>query len=107
MATSMLVWKGPQVLEELTSRVSRALDQIDLQIEASAKAELYPGHGKITGTLQRSIQTIPARRIGMRVVGGVKTAGVPYAALINRRYHYMEQGLAKARPSFAGLMRKV
>ncbi len=105
--TTRLTWKGPQVLEEVTSRLSHALDQVDLQIEASARAELYPGHGKITGTLQRSIQTIPARRVGMRIVGGVKTAGVPYAAMINRRYRYMEQGLAKARPRFAGLMRTV
>ncbi len=105
MANSTLHWQGPQVLEQIVSQLITRLDRADLLIEAKAKAELYPGHGKRTGTLQRSIQHSPARRQGMRIVGGVKTAGVPYAAIVHRRYRYLEQGFHKARPSFAGIFR--
>lgn len=101
-----LKWKGQQALQEATAHLTSVLDQFDLGVEAAAKQQLYPGHGKIEGTLQRSIQTIPARREGLRIVGRVKTAGVPYARVINRRYRYMEAGFEKARPSLAGLLRK-
>mgnify|MGYP003372583180 CR=1 FL=1 len=105
MANSLLHWQGPQVLEQIASQLIARLDRADLLIEAKAKTELYPGHGKITGILQRSILRIPARRQDMRIVGGVKTAGVPYAALIHRRYRYLEQGFLKARPNFVGIFR--
>lgn len=101
-----LRWEGQQALQEAAAHLTSVLDQFNLRVDAAAKQQLYPGHGKDFGTLQRSIQTIPARREGMRVVGGVKTAGVPYARVINRRYRYMEKGLEKARPSLAELLRK-
>lgn len=63
-----------------------------------AKQELYPGHGKRTGTLQRSIGTVPAQRRGLRIVGGVATRGVPYARIIHRRYEYLTRGARKAGP---------
>jgi hypothetical protein len=94
--TTRIAWRGPAVAAEVAARVTTALDRFDLQIEAGAKAELYPGHGKITGVLQRSIGIKPAQRQGLRIVGGVATRGVPYARLIHRRYEYLSAGLRKA-----------
>ena len=91
-----LHWNGPAVSEEVAGKAQAALDRYDLRIEAGAKAELYPGHGKITGFLQRSIGIIQAQRQGLRIVGGVATRGVPYARKINKRYEYLQEGLRKA-----------
>jgi len=94
--TVKLTWRGPTVSAEVTAAAQTALDRYDLRIEAGAKAELYPGHGKITGFLQRSIGIIQAQRQGNRIVGGVATRGVPYARAINKRYEYLQEGLKKA-----------
>jgi hypothetical protein len=91
-----LTWRGPQVGEELIRILTAALDRHNLKIEAHAKAELYPGHGKVTGTLQRSIGATPSRREGRRIVGSVSTKGVSYARLMHRRYQYLRIGALKA-----------
>jgi len=94
--TMRILWRGAAVAAEVAAKAQAALDRYDLKIEAGAKAELYPGHGKITGVLQRSIGIIPAQRQGLRIVGGVATRGVPYARKIHRRYEYLTVGLRKA-----------
>ena len=95
MAVTIL-WRGAAVFNEIAAKATHALDRYDLKIEAGAKGHLWPGHGKLTGYLQRSIGIIPAQRQGMTIVGGVATRGVPYARRINRRYEYMQTGLGKA-----------
>jgi len=94
--TMRILWRGAAVAAEVAAKAQAALDRYDLKIEAGAKAELYPGHGKRTGVLQRSIGIIPAQRQGLRIVGGVATRGVPYARWVHRRYEYLTQGLRKA-----------
>jgi hypothetical protein len=91
-----LKWNGEQTLEAAAARLAPLLDQHTLKIEAKAKAELYPGHGKITGTLQRSIGTTPARREGRRLIAKIATRGVPYARAIHRRYEYLTRGMQNA-----------
>lgn len=91
-----LTWNGPQVSEAAIAKLTAALDRHNLKIEGKAKAELYPGHGKVTGTLQRSIGANPSRREGRRIVGSVSTKGVPYARIIHRRYEYLTKGAQKA-----------
>jgi len=54
-----LEWRGPLLDKELEAVAREALTEIGLRIEAEAKKELYPGHGKVTGTLQRSIHVAP------------------------------------------------
>lgn len=50
-----LTWRGDQVLDKTLTNVGRALTEFGLRVEASAKDQLYKGHGVITGTLRRSI----------------------------------------------------
>jgi hypothetical protein len=94
----MSVEWNERLLEDVAARLVPALDEIDMRIETGAKAELYPGHGKITGTLQRSIHSRPARRQGSRVVGAVGTEPLPYALKIHLLYRYLLIGLQKTEP---------
>lgn len=105
MATK-LTWKGPEVLAEIQQRAVRALTEIDLRIETEAKAELYPGHGKRTGTLQRSIQGTPGSVVGTRVRGKVGTKGVRYARRIHRRYEYILKGFRRVQPMASAIVAK-
>lgn len=97
-------WKGGQVLERRARILIDALTEIDLRIEAEAKAELYPGHGKVTGILQRSITGEPARREGGHVRGMVRTKGVRYARRIHRLYEYLTRGMRKVKPHVAAIV---
>lgn len=93
---SKLTWQGKALSQELIAKLSAALDRHSLKIDAKAKLELYPGHGKLTGTLQRSISANPSRLEGRRIVGSVSTKGVPYARIIHRRYEYLTKGARAA-----------
>lgn len=99
-----LTWQGPQVVNAIATRAMRGLDQIDLRIEARAKAELYPGHGKRTGVLQRSVQAMPVQRRGLKLVGSVGTKGVRYALRLHRRYRYIVVGLNSVRGAAPGIL---
>jgi hypothetical protein len=98
--------RAPELRKKLAEQLADALTEIDLRIEAEAKAELYPGHGKVTGTLQRSIYGAPGRVEGEVVRGEVGTKGVPYALRIHKLYGYIAEGLAKVKPLAAGIVRK-
>lgn len=91
-------WKGKQVAERRARILIDALTEIDLRIEAEAKAELYPGHGKLTGTLQRSITGEPARQDGRVIRGRIATKGVRYARRIHGLYEYLTRGMRKVKP---------
>jgi hypothetical protein len=95
-----------QLRPQIIAGLKLALTEIDLRIETAAKAELYPGHGKITGFLQRSIFGEPARVEGGRVKGRVGARGVRYALPIHRRYKYLHKALEKVRPQAPAIVRK-
>jgi hypothetical protein len=100
-------WRGPDVADQVARACIQGLTKFDLKIEARAKAELYPGHGKISGTLQRSIQGEPATRQGNRIRGAVKTKGVRYALKLHKRYQYIRIGFNAERPHFAQYLRQI
>ena len=86
----------------LQARIAQAaaagLSEAGLVIEGGVKAELYPGHGKRTGYLQRAIQAEPARVISLiRAEGRIVVRGVPYAKQIDRRYRFFAEGFRKAK----------
>lgn len=88
-----LTWTGPRVLERARAGAVRGLTEAGLRIEGAAKAELYPGHGKRTGTLQRAIAGEPAQAVSpTRVRVRVAVKGVRYARVIERRYGYLRAG---------------
>ncbi len=101
-----MTWKGPEVRAAIEAAAVDALEEIDLRIETRAKQELYPGHGKLTGTLQRSIQAGPVVLEEDRVRGKVGTKGVKYAKKIHRRYRYLLVGLAEVKPKAVDILRK-
>lgn len=88
-----------QLTKEVEADLMRSLDRHNMKAQRLAQKELYPGHGKLTGTLQRSIQIKPSRRIGLFAIRGyLLTRGVPYARRIHRRYRYLTIGMRKAGP---------
>ena len=102
----MSVRWNDRLLGEVAARLVPALDEIDMRIEGTAKKELYPGHGKLSGTLQRSIHSVPARREGSRVVGAVGTEPLHYALKIHILYRYLLIGLQKTQPQSLGIVQR-
>lgn len=94
-----LTWRGPELLARARRGAVAGLTELDQRIEASAKAELYPGHGLLTGALRRGIVGEEAQAVSpTRVRGRVAVKGIPYARVIERRYGYLKQGWEKERP---------
>lgn len=96
--SAKLSWRGKEVVAQIAARAADAVTEIDQRIETEAKAELYPGHGKRSGTLQRGIQSDPGRVEGTIVRGGVAVRGVAYALRIHRLYEYIVVGLRRVQP---------
>jgi len=84
------------------------MNEITLRAEGAAKAELYPGHGVRFGTLRRGVLAVPARRQGMKIIGGIGTGpgSVKYAAIIHRKYEYLTKGLKKVLPSVDAIIER-
>lgn len=101
-----LTWNGPQVLARAQQAAINALNEIDGRIETRAKRELYPGHGKRTGVMQRAIQAAPARVDGSKVRGRIAVKGVPYALRMHKRYQYLTIGLKAVKPDAPAILKK-
>lgn len=99
-------WRGDEITDEIAARLRNALDEINLKIEGEAKAQLYPGHGKRTGTLQRSIHAEPAKREGNNKIQGSVGSNVVYARVIHDRYGYITAGLEAVKPQALDIVRK-
>lgn len=129
-----LEWRGPELQRELEQAARSALTEIGLRIEAEAKKELYPGHGKITGTLQRSIHVAPlgypwqsdrtqasqnTAELGGQDVEPVKDgtvlylevgSGLEYAMAVHQGhhafsgYHYITKALEAVKPRVADIL---
>lgn len=103
-----LKWKGADVAAEIEARATRALEEIDLRIQAGAKQELWPGHGVVTGTLRRDIQAGPVEKRGRRLIGRVGTSQITkaYSLLIHNRYLYLRRGFEKVKPQASAILNK-
>lgn len=104
--SARLNWRGAAVRAAIANRIADGLTEIDQRIETFAKAELYPGHGKRSGNLQRSIFGDKARVAGNRAVGRVGSRGVRYALRLHERYRYIIIGVEKVRPLAPGIIRR-
>lgn len=94
------------LLSEIAQQIADGVTEIDLRIEAAAKAELYDGHGKVSGNLQRAIAGEVATVQGRYVRGRVAVKGIPYAKKIHDRYKYLAVGADKVRPRFGSVIQK-
>lgn len=101
-----VTWHGQQVLAQIAERAVNAITEIDQRIETEAKAELYPGHGKRSGTLQRAIQGDVGHIEGNVVKGKVGVKGVRYALRIHRLYGYIIKGLERVKPQALAILSK-
>lgn len=92
--------RGMEVFDRLTKAardtpgaIKKALRKVMFWAEDDIKKQHYPGHGKVTGTLQRSwyseVPTEVMGRVGT-TPGSMKTAGsrVFYAPFVNALYGF-------------------
>lgn len=129
-------WRGKEVAQEVAQKMAQALGEFGLRAEAHAKKELRKGHGVRTGTLRRSIHTAQpgynwgadnvapstgsTERGGQAVEGRVENgritvqlgSGLVYALAVHQGhhsfegYHYLTNGIEKARPELPAVLRK-
>jgi hypothetical protein len=130
MGKSFVNWQGDAAFGQIEQALNDALIEIGQRIEGEAKKQLYPGHGKVTGTLQRSIHAtspdynfrgdnvksdtstpergggaIVPRRSGNRLSIAVGT-GMEYAMYIHLLYGYLAAGFNKVRRQALDIVRK-
>lgn len=122
--------------DDAVDRLRRAVEEIDLRIEAEAKRQLYPGHGVVTGTLRRSIHAAEptyswrmdnvkpdahtpemggrefrAEVTKIRITGCVGS-GLEYAMAVHQGhhsfegYHYLTRALEIVRPSIRDIIKR-
>lgn len=124
-------WFGKEISQAVAQNVAKALGKFSLRVERHSKRELRRGHGVRYGTLRRSIHTaqpgynwggddvkpgpgtpemggrsftamIEGRKITIQVGSGLK-----YALPVHQGhhsfegYHYIANGLEKAKPELA------
>lgn len=127
---SFVNWRGEAAFGQIEQALSDALVDIGQRIEGEAKKQLRPGHGKVTGTLQRSIHAASAdysfrsdnvkagagtpergggvpvpRRSRERLIIAVGT-GMEYAMWIHLLYGYLSAGFNKVSPQALSIVRK-
>lgn len=120
-----LNWEGDKVLEIADEALRGVMTDIGLSVEGDSKAELYKGHGVITGTLRRSIHAAPpshnfsgegASNPSPEKQGGKWTiavgSGLQYAMPVHQGhrsfggYHFITNGVNKTRPKVLGFVTK-
>lgn len=122
-----LIWNGEVVKAQVVGAIVDGLTEFGLTHEREAKRELYPGHGKLTGTLQRSVhaaapsyqfavddvpdgpersgQGLSVKRDGDKVSVMVGS-GMRYARRIEQMYGYIANSHARVAGQIAGIMNK-
>lgn len=84
--TSNVTWTPNPTKAKILNGAKRGLLKATQRIEAAAKAQLKPGHGKRTGTLQRDIQAREPEERNGRLVGivGTGAASRKYALFVHQ-----------------------
>ena len=97
MTTTKLNWLGKEVSQAISQKLASGLNKFDEQVARRAKANLYPGHGYLTGRLQTSITNRQVRMEGSLLVGAVGAYGIKYGMRIHDLYQYIEKALEDER----------
>jgi hypothetical protein len=129
-------WNGDSIGKAVVQNVAAALGEFGLRVETHSKKELEHGHGVETGTLRRSIHTAqggynwsadnvepspasPERgnQQNEAAIKGSKItiqvgSGLSYALPVHQGhhsfdgYHYLTNGLEKAKPELPAVLKK-
>jgi hypothetical protein len=122
-----LTWQGEITKEKVIGAIVDGVTEFGLTHEREAKRELYPGHGKLTSTLQRSVhaaaptyqfaiddvpdgpersgQGLAVKKIGSSV-GVMVGSGMRYARRIEYMYGYIANSHSRVAGQIAGIMNK-
>lgn len=133
---SSLDWRGDEVKRQVMMNASKAIGEFAFEVEGEAKRELRRGHGVESGTLRRSIHTAtvgydwagddvepsagtPERggsQVDAEESSGRLTvqvgSGMVYALAVHQGhhsfqgYHYLTNGLQKAKAKLDGILSK-
>lgn len=134
MTDFTLNWKGDEVKRQTLENVAAAMAEFGLTVEGESKKELRKGHGVLTGTLRRSIHTAllgydwggddvepspgsPERggELNTPETDNVTVqvgSGLVYAMAVHQGhhsfqgYHYLTNGLNKARGQLQNILAK-
>ena len=79
-----------------------AIDETTASAALMAQADLYPGHGLITGLLQGSIKAEQARRKRNGFIGRWGSFDVLYAVFVEIRYGFLRKAAEGEYPNLAG-----
>ena len=77
-------------IQYVPKAIAAIIRKVAFEVQVGAKAELYPGHGKDTGRLKRSISIIFPTKLSAEV-----SPHTEYADYIEEMYHYMAIGATK------------
>ena len=129
-------WNGDAIGKAVGQNVAAALGEFGLRVEAHSKKELEHGHGVETGTLRRSIHTAQGgynwsadnvepstetpERGNQQIEAAIKSSkitiqvgsGMVYALAVHQGhhsfdgYHYLTNGLEKAKPELSAVLKK-
>ena len=124
-------WRGKEITKAVAQNVAKALGEFALRAEGHSKRELQKGHGVITGTLRRSIHVAQpgynwAGDAGASELGGKQIealiegtkitvllgSGLGYALPVHQGhhgfggYHYLTNGIDKAKSEMPGVLKK-
>ena len=112
--TTSVTWKDGALLKRIERASRLALDETAAASVLLAMADLYPGHGLITGILQGSLQAKRSKRTGGRIEvrwGGFDIRGrirgkfgavdTNYALHVERRYGFLRKAMDAEAPKLA------
>ena len=113
-----LRWRGREVIQLSEKALVAIMADIALVAVNESKNELYPGHGRVTSTLRRSIQAwLPPELRGRRMIVAIGS-DLEYALAIHQGwqsgypglhghfegYHYLTNGVDKTRPQIRDIV---
>jgi hypothetical protein len=102
VTTTQVIWHGDKFLKRVERAQKLAIDETTAAASLVAQADLYPGHGLITGLLQGSVKSEQAQREGARIVGRWGSFDVIYAIFIEIRYGFLRKAAEAEYPKLMG-----